>query len=118
VAFIALLLIFNAIKLALYSNRIIIKNMEMVGASRSFIQRPFLWKAFVHGAASALISLLLLSSLLWYVVRSLPDFWKFINIDYLLILAGSILLAGILITVISTWIVVARYLRKPVDELF
>ncbi len=118
VAFIALLLIFNAIRLALYSNRIIIKNMEMVGASRSFIQRPFLWKAFGHGLVSSLVSILLFSLLLWYLVKSLPDIWQFINFEYLLIMAGGTVLTGLFVTVVSTWIVVARYLRKPADELF
>jgi cell division transport system permease protein len=118
VAFIALLLIFNAIRVALYANRFLIKNMEMVGASRAFIQKPFLLKALQHGFISAVLALLLLAGLLTYFVKAQPDVWSFIRKEYLAMMAGGIILAGVLVTVISTWLVVANYLRKPVDELF
>jgi cell division transport system permease protein len=118
VALITLFLIFNAIKLSLYSNRFVIKNMEMVGASRNFIRRPFLLKSMLHGFISGFAAVVLLGLLLYYFVQEQPGITEIINTDYLLYIGTGVLFAGIFITLISTWIVVSSYLRKSVDELF
>jgi cell division transport system permease protein len=115
---ITMFLIFNAIKLALYSNRVLIKNMEMVGASRAFIRKPFMIKATVHGLISGIVAVLLLFLLIYYLIRQQPEILEIMNREYLMIIAVSVILSGIIITVLSTLIVVSSYLRKSIDELF
>lgn len=118
VALVSIFLIFNAIKLALYSNRFLIKNMEMVGASRGFVQRPFILKALSHGIISGLLSILILSGLLYFIISKEQKLLEIIQWEMSMLIALGLLVAGILVYVISTWLIVRAYLRKSVDELF
>lgn len=115
---VVIFLIDNTIRLAMFSNRFLIKTMQMVGATRQFISRPLAIRAIVNGAISAGIAILLIYILIvvaenfipWLkVVRSSSNLW-------LLFLA--LLLLGITITFFSTWRSVSKYLRMKLDELY
>lgn len=113
----ALHLIYNTYRLALYANRLLIKNMEMVGASWSFISRPFLIKSMVFG--------LLSSSLAVAGIAAINHFGgQYLGIQALLsefqffALSGIIALLGTSLSVLSTWALVRRYLRMRMDDLY
>jgi len=117
-ALITIVLIHNSIKLALYSNRMLIKNMELVGASWSFIQRPFLLRAMLHGFISGMIAAALLATLLLLALRKYEAISSIANIEMIAITFGGVILTGILLTLLSTYMVVRRYLRLQLDDLF
>jgi cell division transport system permease protein len=115
---IAVTLIHNTVRLALYANRFLIKNMELVGASWEFISQPFLRRAMIHGLISgALASLGLLILYLWIQadvpgLRALQD-WTGMIMLFVLLLA-----LGMAINTLSTYYVVRKYLRMRVDDLY
>ena len=112
------ILIFNTLKLALHTHRFIIKNMELVGATWFFISTPFLKRSLFHGIISSIIALGGLSFLYLGVSSSIPELVQNLPIDKLFILGAFILLSGIFIYVFSTFIVVNRYLKMRVDDLY
>ena len=115
---IAVAMINNTIRLSLYSKRFTIKTMQVVGATRGFIRRPFIWQAVVQGILSALLGLSLLMTV-FYALNNLLDT---IEISYtlsnFLLLVGSMLGIGIFITVISTLFALNKYLRMQLDDLY
>jgi cell division transport system permease protein len=114
---IAISLINNSIRLKIYAKRFIIKTMQLVGAKRFFIMRPFLVQALLLGALGAIIALLLLYGvnygLIYYNI--LPPATDYTN--YIL-LSLFIVILGILITTISTWFATWRFLRLKLDDLY
>ncbi len=116
--FVAITLIHNTIKLALYSNRFLIKNMELIGASWGFISKPFLSKSLKNGLLSALIAIALLSGLIVLIQMDLSDFQELIDPLILGILFGGLIILGVLITSLSTYYVVNKYLRMRIDDLY
>jgi cell division transport system permease protein len=115
---VAVALILNTIRLALYSNRFLIKNMELVGASWGFISRPFLKRSFWHGLISGILAIGGLSLTLYLVYRDVPDYQESLNFAGITVVFGALLTLGILITVLSTYYVVKKYLRMRVDEMY
>lgn len=115
---IALVLINNTIKLALYSNRFLIRNMELVGASWSFIRRPYMRKGILNGLYSGLVAILGLTLILLVVWRQMPDF-KLLN-EWLTILSLFllVLVVGALVSWWSTRRNVNRYLKMRLDDLY
>ena len=112
------LLINNTVRLALFSQRFIIRSMQLVGAKRWFIQRPFLFQASWHGALAGILASLLLYGLISVATRRIEDLALLQNTDRLFLLAGSLVMLGIVVAVISTYRAVAKYLRLSLDELF
>lgn len=114
---IAVALINNTIRLAIYSKRFLIRTMHLVGATKWFIKKPFLGQSFVQGIIGALLAVGLLTGLLHLVQRFMPDVLAFTNVLTLAVLFGAVLLLGLLISLISTWFAVGRYLRMNSEEL-
>jgi len=115
---IAIALINSSIRLAIYSKRFLIKTMQLVGATRSFIRRPFLVKSLLHGTIGALIALGLLG-LLWVNLRSyIPGLEEIQTTFSLVLLAVSILLAGLLISFTCTFFALRKYLKLKTDQLY
>lgn len=115
---IAMLLINSSIRLAVYSKRFIIKTMQMVGATKSFIRRPFIWRSVQLGIIGSLIALAGIAGVLYYLNQSFPEFLLF---DQPLIIGGLFLLVfgiGIVITWISTFIATQRFLNLRTDQLY
>ncbi|HUX55706.1 MAG TPA: permease-like cell division protein FtsX [Bacteroidales bacterium] len=115
---IALTIINNTIRLSIYSRRFIIRTMQLVGATRAFIRKPFLVQSAFQGLLAALIAISLLMGLLYLVEK---EFFLMVSLDStkLLILLGiSIISVGIFINVLSTYFSVNRYLSISEDKLY
>ncbi|THD69665.1 FtsX-like permease family protein [Robertkochia marina] len=115
---IAVLLINSSIRLSIYSKRFIIKTMQMVGATKSFIRKPFILKSVQLGIIGALIALASVGGLLYYLSGKYPELQLLADLELLMILFGGILLGGIVITWISTYIATQRFLNLRTDDLY
>ncbi len=115
---VVVLLINSTLRLALFSQRFLIRSMQLVGATRAFIQWPFIFRAVLHGALAGIIS----CGLLWGVIqlgnRKIEELKLIEDQDRILILLASLLAMGIFVAVISTWRAVHKYLKLSLDELY
>lgn len=118
IAVLVIVLIDNTIRLAMFSNRFLIKTMQMVGATRWFIAKPLNVRAVVNGAISALIAIVLLYLVITTAENLLPDLQALRDNGLLIMLFISLILIGITITVFSTYRSVQKYLRMKLDELY
>jgi cell division transport system permease protein len=115
---ITVMLINSTIRLSIYSKRFTIKTMQMVGATKAFIRRPFIWLGVKLGIISAFIATAALAGLGYYVEQKIPGFSIQENyIDFLIVFGGLVLL-GILITWISTYLATRRFLNLRTEELY
>jgi cell division transport system permease protein len=115
---IAVTIINNTIRLAIYSKRFLIRTMQLVGATRSFIRKPFLIRSIYHGVLAALIAMLLLMGLLYLVEKEFLMLYSFKSTNLLVILGVLLILLGILINLVSTFFSVNRYLVISEDKLY
>lgn len=115
---IALTIINNTIRLSVYSKRFIINTMQLVGATRAFVRKPFLLRGAFHGLIAALIALILLLGLIYLIEKEFFLLISSRSINMLLILGAAIIVFGIAVTVISTFFSVNRYLVIPEDKLY
>ncbi len=115
---IALTIINNTIRLSIYSRRFIIRTMQLVGATRAFIRRPFLVQSAFQGLMAALIAMGLIIGLLYLVEKEFFQMFSFESTRLLLLLGFSIIIIGILINIISTFFSVNRYLSISEDKLY
>jgi cell division transport system permease protein len=115
---IALTIINNTIRLSIYSRRFLIRTMQLVGATRAFIRKPFLVQSIFHGLVAALVAMSLLLGLLYLVEKEFFMMFSFDSTKLLLILGASIIMTGILINFISTFFSVNRYLSISEDKLY
>lgn len=115
---IAIGLINNSIRLSIYSKRFLIKTMLLVGATHSFIRRPFIFRGIRHGIYGALVAISFLAVILYYAQRKMPELIEVQDIEMIAILFGSVIILGIIITWISTSLAVRKYLRLKTDELY
>lgn len=115
---IAIALINNTIRLSLYAKRLIIKSMQLVGATRGIIRKPFLYTGIKQGIYGSLIALVLLAGLIYLLKGEIPELIQIQDSKMWLMLVGSIIVSGILISLISTYFAVNKYLRKRPDELY
>jgi len=112
------LLINNTLRLALFSQRFLIRSMQLVGAKNSFIHRPFLFRASVHGLLAGLIASGLLMSLISVANKKIEDLSLIQNKDRVGILLGCIVFLGIFLAVAATFQSVSKYLKLSLDELY
>ena len=115
---ISVALINNTIRLAIFAKRHTIKSMQLVGATNAFIRRPFVQRAVLHGALSALLALLLLSGVTTLLKENIPELQLLENRFTMLMLYLSVLMLGIIISAVSTWLAVTRYLKTGSDKLY
>ena len=124
---IAILLIYNTIRLAVFSKRFMIRTMQLVGAKSYFIKRPFIFRAFYQGLISGVLAILFLISL-WYsftyinpnIIISLSSNSSALNkeiFDFTIVSSG-ILVAGILISVISTYFALNKFIWVKSEKLY
>ncbi|MAW16259.1 MAG: cell division protein FtsX [Flavobacteriaceae bacterium] len=115
---IALLLINHSIKLSIYSKRLVIQTMLLVGARKGFIRRPFLWRYVLLGIISAVLALTGFAGLLSFLVRLVPqvDWWG--SIENIAFLAGGIMLCSVLISTVSSFFATQRHLKLTYDILY
>lgn len=108
----------NTIRLAMFSNRFLIKTMQMVGATRSFIAKPMNLRAVVNGLTSATISIVLLLILMQWAERQFPQLAVLRDTKLTLILFGGMILIGVGISLFSTHRSVIKYLKMSLDDLY
>ena len=116
--FIAVLLINSSLRLSIHSNRFIIKTMQMVGATKSFIRKPFVMRSVKLGMIGALLAIFALVGVLLYVETSFPDLGILDNPILTGILLAAVFAIGILITWISTHFATQRFLNLRTDDLY
>lgn len=115
---IALTIINNTIRLSIYSRRFLIRTMQLVGATRAFIRKPFLVQSAFHGLLASLIAMSLLMGLLYLIEREFFLMFSSGSTELLVLLGVSIMSTGILISIISTFFSVNRYLSISEDKLY
>lgn len=114
----SIILIDNTIRLAMYSNRFLIKTMQMVGATRGFIARPLNMRAILNGLLSALIAIGLIYGLMMLSEYFLPYLRDLRDNSKVVMLFLFLILLGISITLFSTYRSVLKYLKMKLDELY
>ena len=115
---ISIALIYNTIRLSVYSKRFIIRTMLLVGATRNFICRPFIWKSLLNGFISAVFAIGLLMLVLYFALEEIPELIQLQDLQMYLILTVFVVLLGVLISWLSTWSAVRKYLRMKTDNLY
>ncbi|MEI6853980.1 MAG: permease-like cell division protein FtsX [Bacteroidota bacterium] len=115
---IAVTLINNTIRLSVYSKRFLIKSMQLVGATEGFIRRPFLLTSIIHGLISSLLAIGLLIGVIYVSRKQIPEIISLQSLDLFLILFASVILIGFIISWISTYFAVKKYLRIKTDYLY
>lgn len=112
------LLINNTLRLALFSQRFLIRSMQLVGARKWFIQRPFLFRAIGYGILSGILASVLIWGLINYANRNIEDLIVLQNNDSMMALMGSLLVIGVIVAVTSTFFSIRKYLKMSLDELY
>ncbi|GGK70768.1 cell division protein FtsX [Rufibacter glacialis] len=115
---VVIILINNTIKLALYSQRFLIRSMQLVGATSFFIQRPFLNRATFQGLVSGALASLLLFGLLQYAYHEIAELYLLRDEYQMLILMASLLILGGVLGFFSSYRAVKKYLRASLDDLY
>ncbi|WP_281639771.1 cell division protein FtsX [Capnocytophaga sputigena] len=117
-SFVSVLLINASIRLSIYSKRFIIKTMQLVGATRSFIRRPFIRTNVRLGILSAFLAILLFYGSLLAIVKSYPEFSVLLDNTVLCIVFIGILAMGIFISWLSTYFATQRFLNLNTNDLY
>ncbi len=112
------LLINNTLRIALFSQRFLIRSMQLVGAKKWFILRPFLMRASGYGLLAGLIASASLWSLTKYAQKNIEDLSILHNQNQFLTLLSVLLLMGIVVAVVSTFLSITRYLKMSLDQLY
>lgn len=116
--FIAIALINNTIRLSIFSKRFLIKSMQLVGATRGFIRRPFIWQGIWYGIISGLLAFSMLIGMLAILRRETPEWFDGRDLPMFLQLFGIVVALGILISWLSTHFAVNKYIRLRQDQLY
>lgn len=116
--FAVVVLIDNTVRLAMFSNRFLIKTMQMVGANRHFITRPFDRRAIINGLISGAIAVIGLWLVMQFAESQLPELKTLHDNTLIAMLMGCLLLLGVLISLLSTHRSVLKYLKMRVDDLY
>ena len=111
-------LINNTIRLTIYSKRFLIHTMKLVGASWGFIRRPFLWRNFCIGLMAAFMADAALTGMAYGLVRYEPELIEIITPMTVLIVMGSVLAFGLIITFLCAYISINKYLRMKASTLY
>lgn len=115
---IAMALINNTIRLSVYSKRFVIRSMQLVGATESFIRKPFILKGILQGAISAFMAILMLLGIIETLRENIPELKLLSNNLTLIYFFVGIVIIGILMSGFSTSLAVSKYLRMKADNLY
>ena len=113
-----IMLINNTIRLALFSQRFLIRSMQLVGATRGFIRKPFLLRSWIFGMLAGAFASLILFALITYAKSAIEGFALLQNQELMLILFGILIVVGGILSVLSTLRAVNKYLNMTLDELY
>ncbi|AZJ33371.1 MULTISPECIES: cell division protein FtsX [Tenacibaculum] len=115
---VAIILINSSIRLSIYSKRFNIKTMQMVGATKSFIRKPFIWQSIKLGLLGAFIAISGLGILIYYVDKYIPTLELLTDYVALGYVAGGVILVAFFITWISTFFATQRFLNLQTNDLY
>ncbi|MBQ8499615.1 MAG: permease-like cell division protein FtsX [Bacteroidales bacterium] len=116
--FISFVLINNTVRLNVFARRFTIHTMKLVGATKSFIRAPFLVQSAFQGIFSAMIANIVLVVMLFVMRNEFEQLFRIFRMDLLLVVMGIVLVCGILICLVSTWLVVNKLVGLKKDELY
>jgi cell division transport system permease protein len=115
---IAIALINNTVRLNVYSKRFVIRTMQLVGATKSFIRKPFLINSIFHGFLASLISIVLIALLIYFVQQELQGIDLLVDVNLTGILFSGLAGLGILINLVSTYLAISKYLNIETEHLY
>jgi cell division transport system permease protein len=115
---IAMALINNTIRLSVYSKRFIIRTMKLVGATRRFIGRPFIIRGVMQGLYSAILAIILLSTILYFLMQQIPELVSLFDLYLYLAVFGMVITTGMFLAWVSTYFAVRKYIKMKEDELY
>lgn len=115
---VAIGLINSSIRLSIYSRRFIIKTMQLVGATKNFIRKPFMLKSLRHGLIGATLASALLMVLVYYVGQQIPDFGDLQSPIKLSLIIISLIATGLVLSFLSTYFALRKYLKLKTDQLY
>ncbi len=115
---ISIALINNTIRLSVYSKRFLIRSMQLVGATRGFISKPFILRGIAQGLIGAFIAVILLTGIIYLSRQEVPELIDLQNPDMFLSLFGIVLLLGIVITWLSNYFAVRKYIKIKTEKLY
>jgi len=115
---ITITLINNSIRLSLYSQRFIIKSMQLVGATTWFIKRPYLLKSLLQGTISVVLAVVFLYLVIYFGDRQVPDLAGLRDKLLSVYIGLGLLVLGLVISFVSTWVAINRYLNYKIDDLY
>lgn len=116
---IAVVLIVNTIELAIFSQRFIIKSMQLVGATHWFIQKPFMRKGLIFGLLASVFALAIISGILYYYQNPLADVIQILaDNNQFLVLIGAVVATGLLVSWLATAYAVRRFIRINQNDLY
>jgi len=116
--FISFVLINNTVRVSVFARRFTIHTMKLVGATRGFIRAPFVRAAVLQGLVSSVLAAGMLWALLAALRRSFPELASIVDLRQVLVVCGIVVACGILLCVISTWMVVNRLVATSKDDLY
>ena len=111
-------LISNTIRLGAYSKRFLIHTMKLVGATPAFIRRPFIVSNVINGIVASVIAMLLLSGCIYYLMSEMENFTTLLSVPMMVLVFLSVLILGIILTAVSAYWAVNRYIRIERDDLY
>ncbi|MGQ9847616.1 MAG: cell division protein FtsX, partial [Bacteroidales bacterium] len=115
---VAVALINNTIRLLIYSKRFLIKTMQLIGATKGFIRVPYIVKSLYQGIIASLMAMALITTVVYFLQQQLGDLINLYNIDVLGTTYLVILITGIIISLLSSFFAVNRYLRLRTSDLY
>lgn len=114
----AVTLISHTVRLSVYSKRFVVRSMQLVGATEDFIIKPFMKNFVVQGIVGAVLALVLLTLLIVAMLKNVPELIFLISFGNVAIIYVSVLLLGVILTTLSTYFSMLKYLRADIDELY
>ncbi|MDX9748362.1 MAG: permease-like cell division protein FtsX [Paludibacter sp.] len=115
---ISIALINNTIKVSIYANRFLINTMKLVGATPWFIRKPYILRGMINGFLAALLALVMLGSLMAYIARETDINLFTMSPGTLAAVAGIVILLGLILTAVSSYMAVGRYLRMKTNDMY
>jgi len=115
---IAFTLIDGAIRLSMYAKRFLIKSMQLVGATNRFIISPFVQRGILNGLLSSIVAIAMLLGLYYYFTRKYPGLFSQQEFSFFSLVILGVIIAGIIISLISTYAAVKKYLKTKVEDLY
>ncbi len=115
---IAIILIRNTIRLSVYSHRMLIRSMQLVGATRSFIRRPFVGRSVLQGFIAAIVAVAILAGLMYAMTKQIPELALIQSQTVTIGIYISLIVLGILLSAASTYFALNKYLNADIDKIY